>query len=69
MGHREHHRSRFDVTLEEGAVSEWEEVDGGIWLASRRGRKTGTVYGQVMVQQGGFRLALLTIGDHDGDED
>ncbi len=52
-------------TLPAGEVSEWGEVDGGIWLTSPKGR---TVCEQTLAQRNGYRMTLLTLGDSEDDE-
>jgi Zn-dependent peptidase ImmA (M78 family) len=51
------------LELGEGTCSGWAEVDGGLWLDTNRGRGSRTVYEQVLAQQQGFRLTLLTVED------
>jgi Zn-dependent peptidase ImmA (M78 family) len=48
-----------------GKTSEWEEVDGGIWLSSPKRR---SVCEQTLSQHNGYRMTLLTLGDAE-DED
>jgi len=58
-------------SLPVGEVSDWESVDGGIWLREPKGRK---VYEQTLAQKSGFRLTIITLEeiedeDDEGDED
>lgn len=60
------------AAVKESEATGWIEVDGGVWLASRRGRRSPKLYEQVLGQQGGFRLTLITLDDDyasEGDED
>ncbi len=57
------------VTVEEGKATGWHEVDGGVWLSSRFGRRSPKVFEQILGQQSGFRLTLLTIESDDTDDD
>jgi hypothetical protein len=57
-----------DKNLPVGEITDWEEVDGSTWLPSQRGRRAPLVYEQVLPQQDGFRLTLLTMGGNDPDE-
>lgn len=54
-----------DNTLPIGVITDWEEVDGSIWLPYERGRRTRMVHEQVLPQQAGYRLTLLTLADED----
>lgn len=47
--------------LPAGEVTEFEEIDGTTWFPSERGRRERLLYEQVLPQQNGFRLTLLTV--------
>lgn len=49
--------------LKQGAVSDSEERDGSIWLSEKRGRRTPRLYDQVLPQNDGYRLTLLSLAD------
>ena len=49
----------------EGRSSEWKEHSGEIWLSNDRGKK---IYEQVLMQQNGHRITLLT-RDEEAEED
>ncbi len=49
-----------------GASSVWQEHDSDMWL--RNSKKYESVYEQVLLQEDGFRITLLTLGD-ESDED
>ena len=58
----------------QGKVSDWEQVDAGIWIANPRRRSA--VLEQTIAQQNGYRMTLLTLDDEapaydeaDGEED
>jgi Zn-dependent peptidase ImmA (M78 family) len=55
--------SRIDKPV--GTISNWDEVDAALWLPSERGRRLPTLYEQVLVQQDGYRLTLLSIETED----
>jgi hypothetical protein len=50
-----------------GQITDWDEVDGSVWLPSGRGRRCPMLYEQVLVQQDGYWLTLLTLADEDSD--
>jgi Zn-dependent peptidase ImmA (M78 family) len=52
---------RTDLTP--GVPSDQEECDGAIWLSVRRGRRTPTIYQQVLPQSDGYRLTLLSLAE------
>lgn len=54
--------------MAEGVVSDWEDTDAALWLASSQGSKIPTMYEQVLLQQGGYRLTLLSLDDECVDE-
>ncbi len=49
--------------LKKGVVSDWEELDGWIWLAAQRGRRAPLLYEQVLTQSDEYRLTLLTLAE------
>jgi Zn-dependent peptidase ImmA (M78 family) len=51
-----------------GWVSDLDEVDSAEWLETQYGRKTPSVFEQVHIQEGGYRLTFLTI-EWDEDEE
>jgi len=51
-----------------GEPSDCEEIDGSTWLATKLGRRLPPLYEQVLLQQGGYRLTLLSF-DEDEIED
>lgn len=53
-------------TLPFGEVSEWQDVDGGIWLTSPKGR---SVCEQTLSQRNGYRMTLLTLDDDEAEDD
>ena len=57
------------ATIKESEATGWMEIDGGIWLASRHGQRSPKLYEQVLGQQSGFRLTLITLDDDDGSDD
>jgi len=57
------------VSVKEGEVTGWTEIDGGVWLASKRGRRSPKLYEQVLGQKIGFRLTLITREDDDSADD
>lgn len=60
------------AAVKEGKTSGWLEVDGGVWLDAERGRRSPRLCEQVLGQQNGYRLTLITFdndGDADADED
>jgi Zn-dependent peptidase ImmA (M78 family) len=50
----------------QGVVSDWSDVDGGIWLSQPRGRR---VCEQTLAQREGYRVTLLALADEELDED
>ena len=44
-----------------GSSSDWQEHASDIWL--RNGREYESTYEQVHVQEDGYRISLLTLGD------
>lgn len=46
-----------------GEITDWDEVDGSAWLPFERGRPSRMLYEQVLPQQDGYRLTLLTLSD------
>lgn len=56
------------ATVKESEATEWIEIDGAVWLAVQRGRRSPKLYEQVLGQQNGFRLTLVTLDD-DADSD
>jgi hypothetical protein len=52
-----------------GTVSDWDEVDAALWLPCGRGRWLPTLYEQVLVQQDGYCLTLLSIDVEDEEDD
>lgn len=57
------------LSLEEGKSSDWVATDGTEWINDRSARRGRKVFEQVLAQQNGFRLTLLTLDDEDGDAD
>jgi Zn-dependent peptidase ImmA (M78 family) len=57
------------MTVSENEVTGWNEVDGGVWLGSRHGRRSPKAFEQVLGQQNGFRLTLITLDDDDTADD
>ena len=49
--------------LKQGVVSDSEERDGSIWFSEKRGRRTPKLYEQVLPQNDGYRLTLLSLAD------
>jgi Zn-dependent peptidase ImmA (M78 family) len=54
---------------DQGEISDWVEIDAGIWLATDQARRHGTVLEQTLAQRGGFRMTLLTLEAEESDED
>lgn len=54
-----------DTDIPVGEITDWDEVDGSTWLLSKHGRRCPTLNEQVLVQQDGYRLTLLTLGDEE----
>jgi IrrE N-terminal-like domain len=50
----------------QGVVSDWSDVDGGIWLSQPRGRR---VCEQTLAQREGYRVTLLALADNELDEE
>jgi Zn-dependent peptidase ImmA (M78 family) len=44
-------------------VSEWEELNGSVWLSESRGQPTPLINEQVLHQRDGYRLTLLTLAE------
>jgi hypothetical protein len=57
------------ATVKESEATGWMEIDGGVWLTSRHGNRSPKLYEQVLGQQSGFRLTLITLDDDDGSDD
>ncbi|MGE5502351.1 MAG: ImmA/IrrE family metallo-endopeptidase [Ignavibacteriales bacterium] len=58
------------ASLKEGELTGWTEIDGGVWLSAKRGRRSPKVFEQVLGQRNGFRLTALTVeDDEDSDDD
>jgi hypothetical protein len=53
---------------EQGWVSDLDEVDSAEWLETQYGRKAPSVFEQVHIQDGGYRLTFLTADWDDDDE-
>ena len=49
--------------LKQGAVSDWEERDGSVWLSVYPGKRTPMIYEQVFSQSEGYRLTLLALAE------
>lgn len=54
-----------DKNIAPGAPTDTEEIDGSTWLPSTRGRRCPMLYEQVLVQQDGFRMTLLSLAEDD----
>lgn len=64
--------ARAAPALAAGTLSEWTEIDLEVWLQPGRRQRGGTLYEQVLQQQNGYRLTMLTLetdGAFDEDED
>lgn len=57
------------LTIKENEATDWTEIDGGVWLAAQRGQRSPKLYEQVLGQQKGFRLTLITLDDNDDTDD
>ena len=53
--------------LPEGVVSEWREIDSGMWLSDVP--RARSIFEQTLAQQNGYRITLLTFDEADADED
>jgi hypothetical protein len=53
----------------QGDISDWVEIDAGIWLTSEQTRRPGAVLEQAVAQRDGFRMTLLTLDTEEDDED
>lgn len=51
------------ANLPEATVSDWEELDGSVWLSVQRGRRVPTICEQVLLQSDGYRLTLLALAE------
>ncbi len=51
------------TNLTQAVVSDWEELDGSVWLSSPHGRRLPMIYEQVLPQSDGYRLTLLTLAE------
>ena len=56
------------ANLTESRVSDWDDTDSALWLASYRGRRLPAMYEQVLPQRDGYRLTLLSIEDQDEED-
>jgi Zn-dependent peptidase ImmA (M78 family) len=54
---------------EVGTVSDLDETDAGVWIDVERGRRAPTLYEQVLSQQQGYALILLTVEKNGDDEE
>lgn len=52
-----------------GIASDLDETDAGVWIDIERGKRAPTLYEQVLPQQKGFAMILLTIELADEDDD
>jgi hypothetical protein len=62
------HTLTANQDLPQGEPTDCEETDGAYWLATQKGHRAPTVWEQVLPQQNGFRLTLLSF-DEDELED
>lgn len=53
----------YGIDLNKGEISEWEELDGSIWLSLDRRRRGPIVKEQVLHQSEGYHLTLLKLKD------
>lgn len=51
------------TNLTEAVISDWEELDGSVWLSVQRRRRAPMMYEQVLTQSDGYRLTLLTLAE------
>jgi len=51
--------------LTEGSVSDWEDTDAALWLASGRGQWLPSMCEQVLTQRDDYRLTLLSLEEED----
>jgi Zn-dependent peptidase ImmA (M78 family) len=54
---------------EQGAPSDIDETDAGVWVNVERGHRAPVLWEQVYVQQQGFAVVMLTLEEIDGDTD
>jgi hypothetical protein len=48
-----------------GETSDIEETDAGVWLEVERGKRAPSLFEQVLLQQQGYAMIMLTIEAHD----
>jgi Zn-dependent peptidase ImmA (M78 family) len=53
----------------QGEISDWVEIDAGIWLTTDQARQHGIVLEQTLAQRDCFRMTLLTLETDEIDED
>ncbi len=58
---RQSYTARRDIPY--GEPTDCEEVDGATWLQTRRGHRAPALYEQVLVQQDGYRMTLLSFDE------
>jgi len=54
--------------LPAGTLSQWEEIDAGVWFESHGELRSVTVYEQFLQQANGYRLTMLTVESEDDEE-
>lgn len=55
--------------LAQGELTECEESDGAYWLSTQKGRRVPKIWEQVLTQDKGFRLTLLSFDEDELEDD